>query len=59
MTKRTELVHYTKIDLEMMAKFAAMSRLVGVMYVGTIGEQTVRWLPDGTCEVLTEHTPNK
>lgn len=57
MTERTEYVRYTRSDLEELMKFGAKVRLIGSMYRGEIGEQTIRWLDDGSAEILTKHIP--
>jgi YD repeat-containing protein len=56
------MIDYAKFDrdqIEQTLKFAARSKLVGRIYVGRIGEQEVRWLDDGSVEVLTHHQPEQ
>jgi hypothetical protein len=54
---RLELLQYDRDNITELLKFAAKSRLIGRMYVGSIGEPVVRWTEDGGCEVTVPHTP--
>lgn len=54
---KQDYTKYTREDLERIAKWHARAHLVGRMYIGTIGEQTIRWSDDGSIEVITSHEP--
>jgi hypothetical protein len=56
---RLELLQYDRDNITELLKFAAKSRLIGRMYVGSIGEPVVRWTEDGSCEVIVPHTPGE
>lgn len=54
---RQDYTRYTREDLERIAKWHARAKLVGRIYIGNIGEQTIRWGDDGSIEVITSHEP--
>jgi len=52
-TEHRELHTFTCADIEKLVKFSAKSSIVGHYFVGDFLEQTVRWLPNNSCEVIT------
>ncbi len=53
----TETHTYSLQQLEEIAKSVAKLSIVGSLYIGDFGGQTVEWLADGFLRVLTTHTP--
>ena len=53
----TEYTLYSRDGIEEILRNCAVLKLIGNMYVGKIGKQEVRWLEDGSVEVLTHHVP--
>lgn len=51
----TDYCKFSKSELEAIVKYAAKLRLIGPIFVGNVGDQHVRWLEDGSLEVLTEY----
>lgn len=47
---------FTKTEVEAMAQQVAKLQIVGPMLHGSIGEQKVRWMPDGGLEVISHVT---
>ena len=52
---KTEYVCYTRDDLEQIIKTYARMQIIGSFFVGKIGPQRVRWMDDGSVEVLSEY----
>lgn len=50
-----DYARYTREQVDEILKFTSKLKLIGPMYIGEIGEQTVRWCDDGSVEVLTTH----
>ena len=48
---------YKRDELAALAASAAMTEIVGGLYIGSLGEQTIEWLPDGSVVVVTAHVP--
>jgi hypothetical protein len=58
MSRTLKEIHtYTREELEAIAKSTAKMEIVGTIYYGELGEQTVRWNDDGSIDVATTHTP--
>lgn len=53
----SEVRRFTRAQLEAAAKSLAKLEIVGGMYCGDFGEQTVVWEEDGSLVVTTVHTP--
>ena len=53
--ERSEIISFTKDDLERMVRFLAQQQIVGHMFIGKMGEQEVRWTGDGGVEVITKY----
>ena len=52
---RSEAITFNRDDLEKVARHMAQSQIAGSNFVGKFGEQTARWLPDGSIEVVTTY----
>jgi hypothetical protein len=50
--ERSEIVNFSRDDIERIVRYIAKQQLAGT-YVGKFGEQTARWLADGSIEVST------
>ena len=53
--ERTELIAFSRDDLERLVRYASMNRITGNMFIGKFGEQSVRWTADGGIEVITKY----
>jgi hypothetical protein len=52
---RSEVITFSRDDLEKVARHMAQSQIAGSSFVGKFGEQSARWLPDGSIEVTTTY----
>jgi len=52
---RSEAITFNRDDLEKVARHMAQTQIAGSSFVGKFGEQTARWLPDGSIEVTTTY----
>ena len=52
---RSEAITFNRDDLEKVARHMAQSQIAGSSFVGKFGEQSARWLPDGSIEVTTTY----
>jgi hypothetical protein len=52
---RSEAITFNRDDLEKVARHMAQSQIAGSSFIGKFGEQSVRWLPDGSIEVTTTY----
>jgi len=59
MTMRTitEQAIFTRDEIEAAVKTLHRMQIVGGLYYGDFGDQAVRWETDGSCTVVTSHTP--
>lgn len=53
--ERSEVIAFSRDDIERLARFVAKQQIVGQLFIGKMGEQTVRWTPDGGIEVVTTY----
>ena len=53
--ERSEVISFSRDDIERIVRYVAKERIVGSLFIGKFGEQSVRWLPDGGIEVITRH----
>lgn len=53
----TEIDTFDRTRIEEMAKMATKMKIIGSMYIGSIGPQTVEWRGDELV-VTTVHTPS-
>ena len=53
--ERSEIISFSKDDLERIVRAVAHQRIVGDMFIGKFGEQDLRWTPDGGVEVVTKY----
>jgi hypothetical protein len=53
--ERSEIISYTKDDIERICRYMAQQHIIGHMFIGKFGEQEVRWRPDGGVEVITKY----
>lgn len=52
---RSEAITFNRDDLEKVARHMAQTQIAGSSFVGKFGEQSARWLPDGSIEVTTTY----
>jgi hypothetical protein len=53
--ERSEVITFARDDIERIVRYVAKERVVGSLFIGKFGDQTVRWLPDGGVEVITTY----
>ena len=53
--ERSEVISFGKDDLERIVRHMAQLQIVGHLFIGKLGEQTVRWTGDGGVEVITKY----
>lgn len=53
--ERSEIISFSRDDIERIVRYVAKERIVGSLFIGKFGEQSVRWLADGGIEVITRH----
>jgi hypothetical protein len=54
--ERSEIIAFSRDDIERIARHIAKAQIVGSMFIGKFGEQSVRWTPDSGIEVITKYT---
>lgn len=54
--ERSEIIHFTKDDLERIIRYMSQQQIVGQFFIGKFGEQEIRWMADGSVEVITKYT---
>ncbi|MDE2426306.1 MAG: hypothetical protein KGO96_10420 [Elusimicrobia bacterium] len=57
MRKIVEIHTYSRKDLEHLVMSCAKMQIIGGMYIGEFGSQSIEWREDGSCVVTTTHTP--
>lgn len=53
--ERSEVITLSRDDIERIVRYVAKERIVGSMFLGKFGEQSVRWTADGGVEVITTY----
>lgn len=53
--ERSEIISFTKDDLERLIRFMAQQQIVGHLFIGKFGEQEIRWRDDGGVDVITKY----
>lgn len=53
--ERSEIIRFNRDDIERIVRYMAQAQIVGPLFIGKFGEQTVRWLPDNGVEVITTY----
>jgi hypothetical protein len=53
--ERSEIISFSKDDLERLVRFMAQQQIVGHLFIGKFGEQEVRWRQDGGVDVITKY----
>jgi hypothetical protein len=53
--ERSEIIVYTKDDLERIVRHMAQMQITGHLFIGKFGEQEIRWNGDGSVEVITKY----
>jgi len=53
--ERSEIIVYTKDDLERIVRHMAQMQIIGHLFIGKFGEQEIRWNVDGGVEVITKY----
>lgn len=53
--ERSEIIKFSRDDLERLVRYMAQSQIIGPLFVGKMGNQTVQWLQDGGIEVVTTY----
>jgi hypothetical protein len=54
--ERTEIISYSKDDLERILRHLSQQKIVGDFFIGKFGEQEIRWLANGGVEIITSYT---
>ena len=54
--ERSEIIAFSRDDIERIIRYAAKQRIIGEMFIGKAGEQSIRWTADGGIEVMTKFT---
>ena len=54
--ERSEIISFTRDDLERVLRYVCKERIVGSLFIGKFGEQSVRWHDDGSAHVITTYT---
>jgi hypothetical protein len=52
--ERSEVIAFTRDDIEKIVRYVAKQRIIGEMFIGKAGDQSVRWTADGGVEVVTK-----
>jgi hypothetical protein len=55
MRERSEIISYSKDDLERILRHLSQQQIVGHFFIGKFGEQKIRWLGEGGVEVITKY----
>jgi hypothetical protein len=53
--ERSEIISFTKDDIERIVRHVAQQQIVGHLFIGKFGEQTVQWNGDGGVDVITKY----
>jgi hypothetical protein len=53
--ERSEIISFSKDDLERLVRYMAQQQIVGHLFIGKFGEQEVRWRNDGGVDVITKY----
>jgi hypothetical protein len=53
--ERSEIISFTKDDLERLVRYMAQQQIVGHLFIGKFGEQAVAWRADGGVDVITKY----
>lgn len=53
--ERSEIIAFSKDDIERIVRYMAQQQIIGHMFIGKLGEQTIRWTEDGGVEVITKY----
>ena len=52
--ERSEVISFSRDDIERIVRHMAQMQIVGHLFIGKMGEQTVRWTDSGV-EVITKY----
>ena len=55
MRKRSEVMSFSREDLERIVKYLAKAEIVGSLFIGEFFEQQVHWSDNGNCKVVTDY----
>jgi hypothetical protein len=53
--ERSEIISYSKDDIERIVRHIAQQQIIGHLFIGKFGEQEVRWNGDGGVDVITSY----
>lgn len=53
--ERSEIIAFSRDDLERIIRHVAKQQIIGSMFIGKFGEQSIRWTPEGGIEVVTKY----
>jgi hypothetical protein len=53
--ERSEVVRFTRDDLEKIVRSLAQAAVAGPLFVGKFGEQQVHWREDGAIDVISTY----
>jgi hypothetical protein len=53
--ERSEIISFTKDDLEKIVRHMAQQQIVGHLFIGKFGEQLVQWNSAGGIDVITKY----
>jgi hypothetical protein len=53
--ERSEIISFSKDDLERLVRYMAQQQIVGHLFIGKFGEQEIRWRNDGGVDVITKY----